>query len=115
MLTVPAEVVSHYSRRNALTEAEAEARFRSLESFLDQAVFGPLVPSKDVDSAWHEFILHTRLYEAYCIQRYGLFIHHTPHTPTASESADCGSGDDLGPLSDSTVAVSDCSSDCSSS
>ena len=38
----------------------------------------PISPSKRVDKAWHEFILHTELYTAWCDQRYGRYIHHTP-------------------------------------
>jgi hypothetical protein len=37
-----------------------------------------LSPPKPVDAAWHAFILHTRDYEAYCLDRFGRVIHHEP-------------------------------------
>lgn len=36
------------------------------------------MPSKVVDTLWHEFILHTRSYEAFCRQAFGRMLHHTP-------------------------------------
>ena len=35
-------------------------------------------PPEAVDVAWHAFILHTRDYERYCMERYGKVIHHQP-------------------------------------
>lgn len=36
------------------------------------------MPSRVVDALWHEFILHTRGYEAYCRRAFGRLLHHTP-------------------------------------
>lgn len=36
------------------------------------------MPSQVVDIAWHEFILFTRHYDAFCKQGLGRFLHHTP-------------------------------------
>jgi hypothetical protein len=36
------------------------------------------MPSQVVDDLWHEFILHTKSYEAFCSQAFGRFLHHTP-------------------------------------
>jgi len=36
-------------------------------------------PSDIVDMAWHEFILHTADYMAYCEMAYGRYIHHRPN------------------------------------
>jgi hypothetical protein len=36
------------------------------------------MPSQAVDSAWHEFILHTKLYAEFCEQAFGRFLHHSP-------------------------------------
>ena len=36
------------------------------------------MPSKVVDAAWHEFILHTRGYAAWCNTAFGRPLHHTP-------------------------------------
>ncbi len=36
------------------------------------------MPSQVADDLWHEFILYTRHYEAFCGQAFGRFMHHTP-------------------------------------
>lgn len=36
------------------------------------------MPSQAVDDAWHEFILFTREYDAFCRRAFGRFLHHTP-------------------------------------
>ena len=36
------------------------------------------MPSQVVDDLWHEFILYTRHYEAFCKQAFGDLLHHTP-------------------------------------
>ncbi len=36
------------------------------------------MPSRVVDDLWHEFILYTRHYQAFCDQAFGRFLHHTP-------------------------------------
>lgn len=36
------------------------------------------MPSQAADDAWHEFILFTRQYDAFCRQAFGRFLHHTP-------------------------------------
>ncbi len=36
------------------------------------------MPSKAVDAMWHEFILHTKAYKAWCELTLGRFLHHTP-------------------------------------
>ena len=36
------------------------------------------MPSQVVDVAWHEFILFTREYKAFCEDALGRFLHHTP-------------------------------------
>lgn len=37
-----------------------------------------LSPSLLVDLAWHEFILCTRRYHDFCMEKFSRFIHHTP-------------------------------------
>lgn len=34
-----------------------------------------------IDEFWHTFILHTRVYEEFCKNYFGTFIHHKPSTP----------------------------------
>ncbi len=36
------------------------------------------MPSRVVDDMWHEFILFTRTYAAFCDHAFGRFLHHTP-------------------------------------
>lgn len=36
------------------------------------------MPSQIADDLWHEFILFTRNYEAFCRHAFGGFLHHTP-------------------------------------
>ena len=36
------------------------------------------MPSKVVDAAWHEFILHTRGYAQWCDAAFGRLLHHSP-------------------------------------
>lgn len=36
------------------------------------------MPSQVVDVAWHEFILFTKRYDAFCQKGLGKFLHHTP-------------------------------------
>lgn len=36
------------------------------------------MPSQLADDLWHEFILYTRNYHAFCQQAFGRFFHHTP-------------------------------------
>ncbi len=48
------------------------------------------MPSQVVDVAWHQFILYTRRYDAFCKQGLGRFLHHTPaeamETPTQAQA-----------------------------
>lgn len=36
------------------------------------------MPSQVADDLWHEFILYTRNYDAFCRAAFGTFLHHTP-------------------------------------
>lgn len=36
------------------------------------------MPSQVADDLWHEFILYTREYQAFCGKAFGGFLHHTP-------------------------------------
>jgi hypothetical protein len=36
------------------------------------------MPSQAADDLWHEFILYTREYNAFCRRAFGGFLHHTP-------------------------------------
>lgn len=43
------------------------------------------MPSQVADDLWHEFILHTRAYDAFCHQAFGHFLHHTPAVVLGTE------------------------------
>ncbi len=36
------------------------------------------MPSQAADDLWHEFILYTKAYDAFCQRAFGCFLHHTP-------------------------------------
>lgn len=65
-----------------LTARDAELVLRGLCQFFlaynraGQQFVG--MPSKVVDAAWHDFILHTRGYAAWCDTAFGRLLHHTP-------------------------------------
>jgi hypothetical protein len=46
------------------------------------------MPSKAVDTAWHEFILLTKTYAVFCDHAFGKFLHHTPHVGDAKAEQD---------------------------
>lgn len=39
-----------------------------------------LSPSRQVDPAWHTFMLHSAEYTAWCHERYGRYLHHAPNS-----------------------------------
>lgn len=40
---------------------------------------GELVePTVTIDTVWHQFILHTEAYQAFCLQNFGTYMHHRP-------------------------------------
>jgi|SRR5579862_1952074 len=88
-IKIPDEVVGRYAHKQSLDFSVAYALFEKLERFLDRAATTSSVPPHDVDAAWHEFILHTRLYQEFCLDRYGHFIHHCPTSPTCESGAVC--------------------------
>jgi hypothetical protein len=45
------------------------------------------MPSKAVDTAWHEFILHTRAYAQWCDIAFGKLLHHTPAEALGTSTA----------------------------
>jgi hypothetical protein len=44
------------------------------------------MPSKVVDHMWHDFILHTQAYKAWCDLVLGRFLHHTPAEALGSKA-----------------------------
>ena len=68
--------------RPALTLKECQLVAHALRQFfLAYATSGRKfvsMPSQVVDDLWHEFILYTKNYDAFCRQAFGGFLHHTP-------------------------------------
>lgn len=102
MITIPSVVIQHFARKKVIPDEKAQILFAELEVFLSSAASSCRVPSKEVDEAWHEFILFTRQYADYCIKKFGRFIHHVPDMPLE--------GEDPNP---DLSKCSNCSSDCS--
>lgn len=46
------------------------------------------MPSRAVDVAWHEMILMTREYHAFCEQAFGRYLHHEPESTMLSSMDD---------------------------
>lgn len=76
-----------------LTDAQVAMVMQGLREFFAVALMarGRMVsmPSRAVDTAWHEFILFTRGYQVFCRDVLGKFFHHTPaeamRTPTVAQ------------------------------
>lgn len=62
-------------------QRDVPAAVREVMRFLclaSENACGMLTPSYRVDLAWHEFILCTHAYQAFCETYFGKFIHHSP-------------------------------------
>lgn len=83
-IEMPVEpLIAQIERKVGVSRTEALAAVEGLEAFLNACAESTdtLSPSPLVDEAWHAFILETEAYEAYCMERYGFFIHHKPMPP----------------------------------
>ena len=65
-----------------LTPADCRKVSNGLKQFFQAYLRGGCrlvsMPSQVVDKLWHEFILHTRDYDAFCKEAFGRFLHHVP-------------------------------------
>src|SRR5688572_9009956 len=63
-----------------LTPETALVLFGDLKRFmyLCGSMPGRWNPTREIDEAWHHFILFTKDYEHFCQQCFGRFIHHEP-------------------------------------
>jgi hypothetical protein len=71
--------------REGWAENKAQANFRidALLQWMAGLPFaGPenlyVVLSRDLDNAFHAFVLNTRFYEVFCRENFGFFVHHDP-------------------------------------
>ena len=108
MPAIPKDVIEHFVLKKAVSRERASSLFKELEQFLSLGSANS-TPAIEVDEAWHEFILHTRLYADYCANTLGRFIHHVPQKPALKRDgkdvlADCES-----------ESCSKCSPDCNKS
>ena len=67
------QLVAHGLRQFFLAHLKSGRKFVSM-------------PSQIADDLWHEFILFTRNYEAFCRKAFGRFLHHTPAVVLSSAS-----------------------------
>jgi hypothetical protein len=71
-----------------LTDQEIELAMQALKDYFLMCLRSRRklvsMPSQIVDDAWHEFILSTRIYQGFCRQAFGYFLHHTPAVAMAT-------------------------------
>lgn len=84
-------VIARIVRDEGVAPELAERWFVEMLKFLDTCGALALeqdprgvVPSKQVDAAWHAFILHTRPYTEFCERHFGGYLHHDV-TPPAED------------------------------
>lgn len=53
------------------------------------------MPSTLADDMWHEFLLHTRDYAAFCDAAFGQFLHHEPESTMSPDQAAANRSDGL--------------------
>jgi uncharacterized membrane protein YgcG len=73
-------VIQRIEREEGVDRETARAWFGEMLVFLDLCAQSDdvIAPPKEVDAAWHAFLLHSRDYDAYCRERFGRVIHHQP-------------------------------------
>lgn len=73
-------LIRNHAQRTGLSTEAAKGASRELAKFLLLCAKSdaPLAPSEEVDDVWHDFVLHTREYHAFCRDQIGRFIHHVP-------------------------------------
>jgi hypothetical protein len=69
-------------KRPSLSQKDCELVGHALRQFflahLKSGLAFVSMPSQVADELWHEFILYTRPYDAFCRRAFGRFLHHTP-------------------------------------
>lgn len=71
-----------------LTAAQEELVVEALRDYFRIALEAQrrlvAMPSKAVDALWHEFILSTHEYHAFCRKAFGFYLHHVPNEAMAN-------------------------------
>jgi hypothetical protein len=73
------QLVAHALRQFFLAHLKSGRRYVSM-------------PSQVADDLWHEFILYTRHYDAFCHGAFGRFLHHTPAVAVRGGSEQAAAG-----------------------
>lgn len=86
-------IVNSFSQKHPeLSDIKVDRVFDGLKEFFTasyRAGDGELaMPSVIVGEAWHEFIIHTKIYNEFCSHAFGRYLHHTPTTALSSSSLD---------------------------
>lgn len=78
------DIIHRLKDKLGLSEEEAHALFGDTKRFLFLCgtVPGRWGPPEKIDACWHEFILYTKDYAAFCEKYFGRFIHHNPRRVT---------------------------------
>lgn len=84
------------ARRPALGRKECELVAKGLRQFflcyLASGRRFVSMPSQVADDLWHEFILYTRHYDAFCQRAFGRMLHHTPAVVLQGGAAQSNAG-----------------------
>ena len=66
-----------------LSAEDARTLFEDVKKFLALSASTPqgLAPTTAVDKGWHQFILFTQAYPAFCKEYCGHMVHHVPEDP----------------------------------
>src|SRR5689334_7272822 len=112
-------VIETYQRKTGKSADLIEQETRELRRYLALCILHPGRPLPMftfADDLWHEFICHTRLYDRFCREVAGFFIHHDPYTGASP----AGNGIDIssvlyeryfGPLPLSLQSSAECEGD----
>lgn len=76
----PELLIKKFCGEHGVSETDAKERFEETKKFLILCAANrnnAYSPSNQIDLMWHQFILHTRDYFAFC-DRLGTFVHHQP-------------------------------------
>lgn len=74
------ELIERLKRKLDLNTEEAENLFDDTKKYLYLCATAKehLSPTPPIDACWHEFLMYTRDYHAFCMKFFGTFVHHTP-------------------------------------
>jgi hypothetical protein len=86
-------------KRELGESAEMGIAFKGFRQWLRLHVAAPgmlAMPSRAVDTLWHDFILHTEAYQDFCHHAYGRTLHHSPGRSLDAEDSELSNGEGIG-------------------